>query len=85
MSTQYHTPTRHIRTHATGHSDRDSEKVAYLVRKWILAEANIPVEKGSIRKPTRSFTGSSGTVASTSAIFGVRESTNVSKSFFAAR
>jgi hypothetical protein len=44
-STQYHTPTRHIRTHATGHSDRDpEEKIAYLVRKWILAEANIPVD-----------------------------------------
>lgn len=43
-STPYHTPTRHIRTHAIDHSDGDPEKIAYLVRKWILAEANIPVD-----------------------------------------
>lgn len=44
-STQYHPPTRHICTHATGHGDRDpEERIAYLVRKWILAEANIPVD-----------------------------------------
>lgn len=44
-STQYHTPTRHIRTHATGDSERNPEdKIAYLVWKWILAEANIPVD-----------------------------------------
>jgi hypothetical protein len=40
---------------------------------------------GDMGVPTRSFGGSSGTVASTSDILDVRLSTNVSKSFFAAR
>lgn len=39
-SPQYHTHAHHMRT-----CDRDPEgKIAYLVRKWVFAEANIPVD-----------------------------------------